>query len=53
MAKIITFRTRWPFRQIADIAPLNPAFVKAQNLSEAEIEEAEYKVLQSIAIIRP
>ncbi len=66
MTRIVTFRTRWPVRQAEDkkievliefgpngVVPLNPDFIAQQKLSDAEIDEAEYEVLKSIAIIRP
>jgi len=64
MTKTIQYSFRWPVKQLAekqievqipigDGPPvLDQRFIQAHKLSDREIDEAEYGVLESIAIIR-
>jgi hypothetical protein len=64
MTKNIKFSFRWPVKPIGPQeivveipmgngpAVLNQQFVESQELSAKEIDEAEYRVLESIAIIK-
>jgi len=64
MTKIINYSFRWPVKQIGPQKievqipigdgpqVLDQRFVVAQKLSDKECDEAEYAVLQTIAIVR-